>query len=67
MTFKRILNSLYRTYNLDFCKLADSLEIQDETVLKWEKGEEKPTIEQLKKISACYAIPLAILEKSLKE
>ena len=52
MTFKRILNSLYRTYNLDFCKLADSLEIQDETVLKWEKGEEKPTIDQLKKISA---------------
>lgn len=67
MTFVRILKSIYKQYNLDFCKVADSLHIDDEIVINWEKGTSVPTEKQLKDFSEAYAIPLKILEESIKE
>lgn len=67
MTFQRILKSIYKEYNLDFCKVADSLHLDDDVVLAWEEGRLLPDNKQLKDFSEAYAIPLNVLEKSLHE
>lgn len=65
ISFKRILLSLYNQYNLDYCKLADSLHLDDEIVLGWENGTISPTDEQLQMLSDAYIVPLKLLKESL--
>ena len=65
ITFKKILLSLYNQYNLDYCKLADSLHLDDEVVLAWENGTLLPTEEELQMLSDAYIVPLKLLKESL--
>ena len=42
MTFVTILKAVYSTYHVDFCYVADHIGVDDEEVLRWERGESKP-------------------------
>lgn len=66
MNFSTILKSIYKQYNLDFCKVADSLGLDDDIVLSWEKEKSIPNEIQLQKFSDAYIIPMSILKKSIK-
>lgn len=66
MTFSTILKSIYKQYNLDFCKVADALGIEDDVVLSWEEGKSLPNEKQLQDFSDAYIIPMSILQKSIK-
>jgi hypothetical protein len=64
MTFAKILKSLYSAYKVDACFIADHLKIPDDVVLAWEKGNSFPNDQQRKDLSAMFAVPLSVLEKS---
>ncbi len=66
MNFVKILKAIFATYHVDACYVADHMELEDEVVESWEKGESVPTHEQLKKFSAMFAVPMETLEKSVK-
>lgn len=66
MTFQTILKAIYKAYNVDFCYVADNIGIDDEIVQSWEEGKSLPTKEELKKFSDLFAVPLKILEDSIK-
>lgn len=67
MTLSTILLSLYRTYHIDACFIADHLHLPDETVVSWEEGKAFPDEEQTKKLSAMFAVPLKTLDEAIKE
>lgn len=67
MTFSTILLSLYRTYSIDACFLADHLHLPDETVVLWEQGKAFPDEEQTKKLAAMFALPLKTLQQAIAE
>lgn len=64
--FVDILQTMYKTYNVDFCYVADSIGIDDDVVKEWEEEKRLPTKEELKKFSDLFAIPMDALEKSIK-
>ena len=67
MTFVTILKAVYSTYHVDFCYVADHIGVDDEEVLRWEKGESKPDEHALHHFSEMFAIPMKTLLESLQE
>ena len=55
------------TYHVDFCYVADHIGVDDEEVLRWERGQSKPDEHALHHFSEMFAIPMKTLLESLQE
>ncbi len=62
MKFSEILRLMYQEYNVDFCYVADHLGIPDEKVQEWEEEKSRPTMDEMKKFSDLFALPMKLLE-----
>jgi transcriptional regulator with XRE-family HTH domain len=48
------------SYGLDVAEAARRLHIQEERLLAWESGSERPTVAQLRRLAEIYKRPLAV-------
>ena len=66
ISYGNYLYSLRSKKNLKQSYVAHELDITDKAVSKWENGKSKPTIEELKKLSVIYDVPLDELINNMK-
>ena len=64
MTLDAKLHQLRTEKNITQAKLAEQLHVSRQTVSKWETGEAISSIDNLKRISSYYNVPLEYLVKT---
>lgn len=67
MTFKNIIITCQKTYNVSDKEIAEHSCATVEEVESWKQGIALPTHHQLEHFSALFAIPLTTLEKATIE
>ena len=67
MKFVKILKAIYKQYNLTAIDIAKTCHIDVKEVKDWEEEKELPCEHDLHHLSEAYALPIKLLEESIKE
>lgn len=67
MTFAAIFQAIKKQYAIENNHLAKHLHTNEKTVDAWERGDALPSHHQLEHFSEMYALPLSLLEDSVKQ